>query len=293
MPGGSLAGMTIANTHQAEAWNDYEGRHWAANQDHYDAMLSAMNVPLFEAAGIERDHRVLDIGCGTGQTTRIAGRKAADGHAFGVDLSEPMLDRARRTAVDEGIANVTFQRGDAQVYEFPAGRFDVAISRGGIMYFADPVAAFSNIGSALRPGGRLAFVCGRDGGEDPFGVVWAAMGEHVALPDPAEDTAPGPATFTNGERIREVLTRAGFRDVALRPVECEAVYGGNAADATEFIFGLGPVRFWLRDADEASVGRAREAVLAVLRTLEKAGSVSTVMISWSVTATWPGLPGTP
>ncbi|MFD4402565.1 class I SAM-dependent methyltransferase [Nocardia sp. NPDC058499] len=280
--------MTIVNTHQAEAWNDYEGRHWARNQDRYDRMLAASNVLLFEAAGIERGHQVLDIGCGTGQTTRIAARKAAGGHAFGVDLSGPMLDRARSTAGDEGIANVTFQQGDAQVFEFPQARFDAAISRGGIMYFADPVAAFANIGSALRPGGRLTFWCGREADEDQFGTVWAAMGKHIALPDPAEDTAPGPATFTTEEHIRKVLTQAGFHDVALRPGDAEAVYGRDATEAAEFIFGWGPVRFWLRDADEAAVGRAREAVTTALRALEKDGAVTAVTAAWLVSATWPG-----
>ncbi|MGP3913217.1 class I SAM-dependent methyltransferase [Nonomuraea sp. 10N515B] len=105
---------------------------------------------------------MLDVGCGTGQTTRLAARTAPHGHALGVDLSEPMLARARATAIAEGITNLRFEQGDAQVHPFPEGGFDVAISRGGIMFFADPVAAFANIGRALRPSGRLAFVCLRE-----------------------------------------------------------------------------------------------------------------------------------
>ncbi|MEV0089824.1 class I SAM-dependent methyltransferase [Saccharopolyspora sp. NPDC050642] len=284
--------MKIVNTHQAEAWNGYEGTHWAENQERYEAMVGGLggrnDVQLFEAAGIESDHHVLDIGCGNGQTTRTAARQAVGGHALGVDLSGPMLERARRTAAAEGIGNVTFEQGDAQVHDFPAARFDVAISRGGIMYFADPVAAFANIGAALKPSGRLVFGCGRDASDADFGAVWAAIGAHVALPDPAEDTAPGPATFTDPGRIREILTGAGFADVVLREAESEMVLGENAADAAEFIFGWGPTRFWMSDADDASVGRAREEATAALRTLERDGSVVAKTFGWLVTATWRG-----
>ncbi|MEV0701755.1 methyltransferase domain-containing protein [Saccharopolyspora sp. NPDC050389] len=284
--------MKIVNSHQAEAWNGYEGTHWAENQERYEAMVGGRggrnDVELFDAAGIASDHRVLDIGCGNGQTTRTAARKAADGNVLGVDLSGPMLERARRTAADEGIGNVTFEQGDAQVHDFPAARFDVAISRGGIMYFADPVAAFANIGAALKPAGRLAFGCGRDASDTDFDAVWAAIATHVALPDPAEDTAPGPATFTDPARIREVLTEAGFADVALRQVESEMVLGEDAADAAEFVFGWGPMRFWLADADDEAIGRAREEATAALRTLERSGSVVATTHGWLVTATWRG-----
>ncbi|MEV6232373.1 class I SAM-dependent methyltransferase [Saccharopolyspora shandongensis] len=282
--------MKIVNTHQAEAWNGYEGTHWAENQERYEVMVGGRggrnDVSLFEAAGIERDHHVLDIGCGNGQTTRTAARKATGGHVLGIDLSGPMLERARRTAVAEGIDNVSFEQGDAQVHDLPAARFDVAISRGGIMYFADPMAAFANIGAALKPGGRLVFGCGRDASDADFGAVWAAIGAHVALPDPAEDTAPGPATFTDPGRIREILTGAGFEGVVLREVESEMVLGENAADAVGFIFGWGPTRFWMSEADSASVGRAREEATAALRTLERGGFVVVKTSGWLVTATW-------
>lgn len=265
--------MDIINTHQAEAWNGYEGRHWADNHDRYNTMVGGLTGSLFEAAAIERDHRVLDIGCGAGQTTRIAARRASRGHAVGIDLSEPMLERARRTAEEEGIDNITFGQGDAQVYPFPEAHFDVAVSRGGIMYFDDPVAAFTNIGGALKPGGRLVFSCGSDSGEDDFGRVWEAMMEHVSLPDPAEDHAPGPMNFIDREYITKVLTDAGFREVSSEPLANYAEFGKGAEDAADFIFGWGPVRHWLRDADPADEVRAREAVTAALRPFEKNGAV--------------------
>ncbi|RKT86829.1 Methyltransferase domain-containing protein [Saccharopolyspora antimicrobica] len=280
---GSLRGMEIVNEHQAEAWNGYEGQHWADNSDRYDRMLDDSTGLLFEVAAIERAHRVLDIGCGAGRTTRIAARRAA--HVLGVDLSAPMLERARAAAAGEGLANVTFEQGDAQVHALPTAHFDVAISRGGIMYFADPVAAFGNIGGALKPGGRLVFGCGRDG-ENVLDVVWAAMGAHVPLPDPAEDTAPGPVNFTDGDRIREVLVAAGFHDVVLREAASDFVLGSDADDAVDFVFGMGPVRFWLRDADSGAVGKAREAVATALRPLEGPGGVKGSVPGWVVSAVW-------
>jgi SAM-dependent methyltransferase len=124
----------------------------------YDAELRLLNEVFRRAYGIERHDHVLDIGCGAGQTTREAARLAAEGGALGVDLSAEAIARARDLAQAEGIRNVTFERADAQVHPFPWGRFDLAISRFGTMFFVDPVAAFANIGRALRPAGRLVMM---------------------------------------------------------------------------------------------------------------------------------------
>ena len=144
----------IVNTAQAEAWNGYEGEHWAANDDRYNIVNSGFNGPLLDAAGIGETSRVLDVGCGNGKLTRLAASRARQGQVTGLDLSGPMLARARARAAEEGIGNVTFEQGDAQVYPLPPGGFDVAVSRFGVMFFGDPAAAFANIGRGLRPGGR-------------------------------------------------------------------------------------------------------------------------------------------
>ena len=121
----------------------------------YDAELSRYNVRLRAAADVRTADRVLDIGCGTGQTTRDAARAATSGSALGVDLSRPMVDRARLLSAQEGILNVNFELADAQVHPFAPKDFTVGLSRFGTMFFTDPVAAFTNIGRALRPGARL------------------------------------------------------------------------------------------------------------------------------------------
>ena len=124
----------------------------------YDAELTRYNVRLRAAAGVRPDDRVLDIGCGTGLTTREAAKSATSGSALGVDLSPQMLDRARELSEEEAIPNVSFELADAQVHPFPPGEFTLALSRFGTMFFSDPVVAFTNIGSALQPGARLVQV---------------------------------------------------------------------------------------------------------------------------------------
>ncbi|MFD6951328.1 MULTISPECIES: class I SAM-dependent methyltransferase [unclassified Nocardiopsis] len=158
---------------------------------------------------------MLDIGCGTGQTTRSAARRAYRGRAVGIDLFEPMLGRARHTAAAESVGNAEFELGDAQVHPFPSGGFDAAISRAGVMFFADSVAAFANIGRALRPGGRLAFVCHRDPSEE-VEAVFAALAEYLPAPD-SDVSTPGVVDLADPDRIRTVLGQAGFVETTATP----------------------------------------------------------------------------
>jgi SAM-dependent methyltransferase len=280
--------QSIVNTEQAEAWNGYEGAYWADHQDRYDAVNSGFNDALFAAAAIGERDRVLDIGCGNGQTTRLAARRAPRGHAVGIDLSAPMLARARAAAGAEGIANVTFHQGDAQVHPFPSGGFDRAISRFAIMFFADPVAAFANIGRALRPGGRLAFVCMQDVSRNDWLLVpFSAMRAHVPVPDFARPNAPGMFSLADPARIGEVLTGAGFEAVTSTPVEAPMLFGRDADDAAAFLVNSGPAQFMLRQVDRTSVGRARDAVTAALRPYEGPGGVRLRGAAWVVSATRP------
>jgi len=240
------------------------------------------------AAAIGDQDHVLDVGCGNGQTTRLAARRASRGHVVGIDLSAPMLERARATAAEDGLTNVRFDRGDAQVHPFPSGSFDVAISRFGIMFFADPVAAFANIGRALRPGGRLAFLCIQDMSRNDWLVVpFSAMRAYVPRPDFARPGAPGMFSLADPARIGEVLTSAGFEAVTPTAVEAPMLFGRDADDAAEFLLNSGPARFILDRVDQTTVGRALDAVTAALRPFEGPGGVRLRGAAWLVSATRP------
>src|SRR3954468_2691442 len=161
MPGRATAEVRmdqVANADQLAAWDGDEGEHWSTHAERYDASVSAASQRLAEVAAIADGEVVLDLGCGCGATTRDAARAAGRGAAVGIDLSSRMLERAHERAAGEGLGNVTFVHGDAQVHEFAPEAFDVVISRFGAMFFADPVAAFANVARATRPGGRAALV---------------------------------------------------------------------------------------------------------------------------------------
>lgn len=275
---------TVVNGNQTQAWNGYEGQHWADEYERYNRANDGMNQPLLDAAAITEADRVLDVGCGTGRTTRLAARLATHGHATGLDLSGPMLARARGLATTEGIGNVTFQQGDAQVYPLPDNGFDVAISRGGVMFFDDPMAAFGNINRALRPAGRLAFVGPKDNSMSgdfarALAPLWHLMRKHTQ-----RDTAPGPASLGSPDRIAEVLGAAGFTDIASTSITVGMAFGDNAADAAEFMFAMGPMRFNLAGVAQEDIDRTKAAVIDSLLPYEQADGVRLTAQMWLVHA---------
>ncbi|MER7576186.1 methyltransferase domain-containing protein [Streptomyces sp. NPDC126514] len=272
----------IANHQQAQAWNDWEGIHWAEHSTRYDAMMGAFNAPLFAAAGIAAGDRILDVGCGTGQTTRIAARQARAGHAVGIDLSAPMLERARCDAAAEGLDNITFEQGDAQVHPLPAGGFDVLLSRGGVMFFADHVAAFTHLRHTLGSAGRLAFLGPQPGGPDSaYARGTAALSPFLREASPA---ARGMGSLLDPARIRDVLTAAGFTDIEVTPAEAPMTFGANAGDAVDFLFAMGPTRYNLRDVDPVTVSRIRGEVHDALTQIETPDGVRIPGSVWIVTA---------
>jgi ubiquinone/menaquinone biosynthesis C-methylase UbiE len=154
-----MATEGIVNVEQAEEWDGPNGEYWVTHQARFDSVISPYHTELLAAAAPAPGERVLDIGCGNGLTSRDAARAVGErGEVLGVDLSGPMLGLARRLAKDEGLGNVRFEQADAQVYPFPPAGYDLVMSRYGVMFFNDPVAAFSNIATGVRPGGRLAMV---------------------------------------------------------------------------------------------------------------------------------------
>ncbi|MFF8990166.1 class I SAM-dependent methyltransferase [Streptomyces sp. NPDC014983] len=284
----------IVNTEQAQAWNGPEGIHWARNQDRWNAVNEGFDEPLLDAAALTGTHRVLDLGCGSGQTTRRAALHVPRGSALGLDLSGPMLAEARARAEREGIANVSFVRGDAQAYPFEPGAFDAAISRFGVMFYADPVAAFGNVGRALRPGGRLAFVCPADAALNGGVAALASLRGLLPFGDLGRPGLPGMFSLASRDRIHDVLTAAGFTAVTVDQAEAPGTWGRDAEDAADFLLGTGPGHHLLRQADAPTRERARHALAEHLRAHEAAdGTVRLPSTSWLVTAVGPAAPSAP
>jgi SAM-dependent methyltransferase len=231
--------------------------------DFYDAELRAHHEHLRAAYGIDRGDEVLDIGCGAGLTTREAGRAAAPGRVVGIDVSEPMLERARALTAAEGLGNVSYVLGDAQSWGFEPERFDLAISRFGTMFFSDPVAAFANIASALRPQGRLAALVWQPRERNEWAVAIAAALGGAPEPPPS---AAGPFSLGDAAATTELLERAGYEGVRLEDVSEPVFYGHDVDAVLEVVRGFDGPRSALaamsRDAADAAVGRLRATIQA-------------------------------
>lgn len=246
----------------------------------YDAELRLHNDLFRTAARVGSRDRVLDIGCGTGQSTREAARAAADGSAVGLDLSEPMLERARRLSDDQGLTNITFQQADAQVHAFPPERFDLCISRFGTMFFADPVAAFTNVGRALRPAGRLVMLVWQERDRNE----WATAIRRTLT---AASAAPhGPDAFSLADPVvtEGVLTAAGFADVTFTDVHEPVYYGPDSATAFDAVLRLWEVRELLATLDTAAAEQVRARLRTTLDAHTTDGGVYFDSRAWIVTA---------
>ncbi|MGG7575591.1 class I SAM-dependent methyltransferase [Streptomyces sirii] len=277
----------LVNTDQAQAWNGYEGSHWARNQDRWDAVNGGFNAPLLAAAALTDRDRVLDIGCGAGSTTRLAARRSARGRALGLDLSAPMLEQARRTTEREDLGNATFEQADAQAHPFEAGAFDVMISRFGVMFFADPVAAFANIGRALRPGGRTAFVCATRVEANEWLRAFSTLRDILPMEGFGAPGGPGMFSLADPDLVREVLSAAGFQDIEVAEVEAYGTWGRDAADAAALLLESGPGRYLTSQVGPEEQERARQRLIDVLRPHEDDGAVRLSSTALLVTAHRP------
>jgi SAM-dependent methyltransferase len=268
----------VVNVAQAEAWNGWEGENWARDCERYDVMMREFDDAFFGAADLADQDRVLDVGCGTGQTARRAAHTAA--RVVGIDISGPMLARARQLTRE---ANLTYVQGDAQVHPFPDGGFDAAISRGGVMFFTDPVAAFTNIARCLRPGGRLTFLGPRAARPDgAYARATTALTPWLREPSPA---ARGMASLADPEEIRRLLGETGFTGVVVEPVDRPMRYGSDALEAAGFVLSQGPVHHNLRDATDAEIDHVRAGLRDGFEPFLTPGGVLVPGHVWLVTAT--------
>lgn len=276
-----------SNLEALRAWDGPDGDYWSENEHFFDHSLHRYQPRFLDAAGVGPDDRVLDVGCGNGQTTRDAARRATAGEALGIDLSHRMIEQARRRAAEAGLANARFVQGDAQIHPFEAGSFDRALSRTGTMFFGDPVAAFANIARALRPGGKLVQLVWqplpRNHWIRDFSAALAAGRE---LPVPPLD-APGPFSLSEPGRVRSILSDAGFTDVAVDGVEELMWFGDTADEAFRLVCGLGFSQFMLRDLDDASRRRALDDLRTTIERHDTDEGVLYPSAAWLVGARLP------
>ena len=256
---------TGPNAEQIKYWNEVSGPKWVALNDFVDAQLAPLGVQAMDRAGIEPGAHVLDVGCGCGNTTmELARRVGPSGRVTGIDISSVMLERARATAHAAGLSHVHFENADAQTFRFPPRSFHLVFSRFGIMFFAHPEDAFANLRSALRPGGRVTFVCWRSIQQNAWMLVpLMAAAQHIALPPAPAPNAPGPFSFADDRRVRSVLTGAGFADITVEPLDTTlSIGGGLTLDQTvDLLLQMGPLGAAMREAG----GTARPLVAAAVR----------------------------
>ncbi|WP_334163635.1 class I SAM-dependent methyltransferase [Phenylobacterium sp.] len=272
------------NAAQVAYWNDAAGQTWAEMQEALDRQLAPLGRAAMAALAPKPGERLLDVGCGAGQTTlELAAAVAPGGEVVGLDISRPLLEVSRgRPAA----AAVSFLEGDAQTHPFEPASFDGAFSRFGVMFFADPPAAFANIRRALKPGGRLAFVCWRGMGENPImtAPLTAALA-HLPAPSPPDPTAPGPFAFADPDRVRGILRTAGFEGIELAPHD-EKIGGGDLRTAVGLALRVGPLGMLLRENPNK-----RDVVVAAIRDElarhEGPDGVKLDSATWIVTARTP------
>jgi len=230
----------------------------------YDSELARHHERLLEALDVRPGDRVLDIGCGTGRTTRDAARAASAGSALGIDVSGPMLARARREAETEGLCNVEFVQGDAQAHPFPPEYFSLGVSRFGTMFFSDPVGAFANIGRALRPGARFVQLVWQAADRQEWHTAIREALVGGAASSASASTAGDPFTLADPDVVAEVLTAAGFAAVDVVDVHEPVWYGPDADRARASVLQLRMAKEWLADLDAASGERALDRLCATL-----------------------------
>ena len=273
------------NVDMAAMWAGEEGDDWTENADRYDASDRCISARFEAEVDIGATDHVLDVGCGTGKSTRRAAHRAASGSVLGIDLSSRMLDHARRQSAAEGLTNVRYVQGDAQVHDLEPARFDIAISAFGAMFFADPVAAFANIGRALRQGGRVASLSWQPFERNEWlTAIFGAVAAGRDLPAPPVGV-PGPFGLADPDQIEDVLRHAGFGHVDLIPIDEPFWAGEDADEAFAFLAGGGIVQGLVEDLD----GRARAGALERLRqVIEDHATDDGVLFgaaTWLVTAT--------
>ena len=255
--------MEDKNIKQKQFWSGAGGDVWVDKQREMDIMLNPLGERAIQGLDLSGERKILDIGCGCGATTLEIAKIVNQGEVIGVDISEPMLERATKTASDMMLTNTSFQVKDVQVDEMPRSYFDVAFSRFGVMFFEDPFEAFKNINHSLKDNGQLSFVCWQHASLNPWqSLSIQVIKEFLDLPAPAPKS-PGPFAFEDKSYINEILTESGFRDIEIKDNQEDIVMfsGKSIREACEDYLTINPV---VTEMLKNSPTKLREEILEAL-----------------------------
>lgn len=274
------------NADQIAYWNGPNGKRWTDRQAEQDVLLAPVTQALMERARAKPGERVLDVGCGCGSTSRaFAGEVGPAGFVLGIDISAPMLSRARELAPRD--APVDFVLADATVYPFDPQSFDLLVSRFGVMFFAEPAVSFANLRRALRPSGRLAFACWREPRENPWMMTpLQAVYQYVPRPPPPGPDDPGPFAFASETRVRRILTDAGYQGIEMEPVglSLDIAIGRGLDAAAQAALQIGPASRALDGHPPEVRTAAEQSVRDALAPFARGASVPLPGSIWLVTA---------
>jgi SAM-dependent methyltransferase len=274
------------NADQAAYWGGAAGQRWLERQEMLDSVLAPILDVLIERAAIAAGERVVDIGCGCGASAiAVAHRVGRTGRVTGLDISAPMLARARERAPAD--LPLEFVLADATVHGFEPGGADLLISRFGVMFFADPVPSFQNMRLGLRPGGRLAFACWRALSDNPWMDLPLQQAlKHVPAPPRPGPDDPGPFAFARAERVLGILADAGFSAIALEPVDLvvDLAAGRGLDGAVRGALDIGPVHRTLDGQPPETEAKVAAAIRAALVPLQVGETVPLGASIWIVTA---------
>jgi ubiquinone/menaquinone biosynthesis C-methylase UbiE len=274
------------NADQIAFWNGPAGEHWTERQPAQDILLGPVSQALIDRAAAKAGERILDVGCGCGATSiALAERVAPSGFVLGVDISVPMLSRARQLSPKN--LRLDFVLADATVYPFDPASFDVLVSRFGVMFFAEPAVSFANLRKALRPSGRVAFACWREPRENPWMMApLQAVYQHVPkLPQQGPED-PGPFAFASEERVNRILSEAGFSAIAMEPcnLSLDIAIGRGLDAAVETALQIGPASRALDGHPEEVRAAATRSIRETLTPFLRGDSVPLPASIWIVTA---------
>jgi len=282
--------MSTDNAEQITEWNGALGQRWAELQREIDAIVVPFGAAALQTAAPQPGERVIDVGCGCGDTAiELARRVGATGTVLGIDVSRPMLDVARARVGPSGLANLAFREADASEADLPTGT-DLLYSRFGVMFFGQPVPAFRHLRQSMRSGGRCVFACWRTPRDNSWAMTPLAAARHAMgiTPAPADPYAPGPFAFADDERLRAILSSAGFEKIDVQRFDAAVLLGATPRSAAENAVRIGPTSRLVREVGIENLPAIVAAIESALQPLAAPqGQVSLNGSAWVVAASNP------